>query len=220
MILFLYYLSIYSLGFFGLDKLLSKFNFLYPKLDYNRRVYVIKNIVKSVILFYICVRDHLYLYKLFNNITDSNIWILFDSKIKQSLISYCVIDMMGLFCIRNLPIRTKIHHTIVISVTLACIYEVLLSIEIIRLLFIHGVLSCVSFPVNLLLGLRLISRDNYYSFKKFCAILYTLNIIISLYYQYTYAISVTYNYYIHVILLAPVIIDDIILMKWLIVKKE
>ena len=208
------------MGFFGLDKALSKFNILYQKLDYNRRVYVIKNIVKSVILFYICVRDHLYIYKLFSNITDSNIWVLFDSNIKQSLISYCVIDMMGLFCIRNLPIRTKIHHTIVISVTLACIYQALLSIEVIRLLFIHGVLSCVSFPVNLLLGLRLISRDNYYSFKKFCAILYTLNIIISLYYQYTYAISVTYNYYIHGILLAPVIIDDLILMKWLIVKKE
>ena len=208
------------MGFFGLDKALSKFNILYQKLDYNRRVYVIKNIVKSVILFYICVRDHLYIYKLFSNITDSNMWVLFDSNIKQSLISYCVIDMMGLFCIRNLPIRTKIHHTIVISVTLACIYQALLSIEVIRLLFIHGVLSCVSFPVNLLLGLRLISRDNYYSFKKFCAILYTLNIIISLYYQYTYAISVIYNYYIHGILLAPVIIDDLILMKWLIVKKE
>ena len=108
---------------------------------------------------------------------------------------------MGLLCIKNLPIRTKIHHLIVISVTLSCIYEIIFSTEIIRVFFIHGILSSFSFPVNLLLGLRLISKDNYYSFKKICAIMYFFNIMISLYYQYIYSVTFTYNFIIHLVII-------------------
>jgi hypothetical protein len=197
------------------------FNTKYKNYDYNKKCYIIKNIIKSLILGYISVDA-------FNLLSNAYVDIWDNKVLNEFATIYVANDIVGLLLIPKLPFTTKIHH---LTSAFFLIYSYHIEFNepnIGRLLFILCIFSCFSFLVNFYLAIRylenkedkiltrsidVIRRTSYYIYIVCCVI----NWCIQLIYIYHRVLDNTfdYTYCVYLGLLAFIINDDLILMSWL-----
>ena len=194
-------------------------NTIYNNYDYNKKCYIVKNIIKSVILCYI---------SLFS-ITDIFIPIYHDKWdnyiINKYASLYVANDIVSLFIIPKLPKTTKFHH---ITTTILLLFSFSIDFQqnnVGRWLFIYCVFSSFSFLVNLYLGLRHIKETNnivnrftedlrviaYYVYFICCAINWSIHIYLFISNIY----DLNTSHFVYILLLVPIINDDLILLSWL-----
>jgi len=197
------------------------FNTKYKNYDYNKKCYIIKNIIKSLILGYISIDA-------FNLLSNAYVDIWDNKVLNEFATMYVANDIVGLLLIPKLPFTTKIHHLTSASFLIYSYHIEFNEPNIGRLLFILCIFSCFSFLVNFYLAIRylenkedkiltrsidVIRRTSYYIYIVCCVI----NWCIQLIYIYHRVLDNTfdYTYCIYIGLLAFIINDDLILMSWL-----
>ena len=200
---------------------LEDYNKTFQKLELNKRLYVVKNLVKSFNLGYISI-----VYT--NTLINYMIVDKYNMKVIRDLASFYVSnDIMALALVPNLPKTTKIHHSIT---TLLLCYTMIVDYNYIsnpgKLLLIYTILSCYSFLVNFYLGIRFLEQKNtenkiikysrvasFYTYASCCIVNWTIHCFILI----SRIISLQYNlqYLAYTGLLYFIIKDDLILMSWL-----
>jgi hypothetical protein len=189
-------------------------------LNYNKRCYVVKNIIKSSILFYLVI-------EFINSLMyRKTIW---DSQYLHNVAGlYVSNDIIGLLIIPHLPITTKCHH---IMTSILVIYSFSIDFtqdNVGRWMLIYTYMSCLSFGVNAYLGLRFLITDgtsvtdimidylrifSFYIYLICCIINWSIHIFLiidKLLFDY-----LTFGHIFYLIFLIPIIRDDIVLMTWL-----
>lgn len=200
---------------------LEDYNKTFKRLELNKRLYVVKNIVKAINLGYI---SFTYTNTLVNYVISDK----YDMPVIRDLASFYVSnDILALVLVPNLPMTTKIHHSLT---TLFLFYTMIVDYNDIsnpgKLLLIYTLLSCYSFLVNLYLGIRFLEQKNtenrlikysrvasFYTYATCCMMNWTIHCYILL----SRVISWQYNlqYLTYTGLLYFIIKDDLILMSWL-----
>lgn len=227
-------------SYFNFIKNIIKFSFCYKiiflfflkfnkfkKIKFNKKMYIVKNLFKSVILFYLNLHTLFYFIPgIFNNIWD-------DSYIRYLGSIYAATDVTGLLNVPNLSITTKLHHYCTfILYTIIC-YISVNNNNLVKLIVCYTIFSSFAFLVNLYLGLRFFIIENpknnfqknfnniIYINKKLAYYSYLFNLILnwSIHILYfTYCIinnKFILEYMLYILILLPIIKDDLILLNWL-----
>ena len=208
---------IYRFYYFILHNILIKTSNKYNTLSIYKQKYIVKNFIKSFILFTLVLKYNTIL-NLFNN----NINL---KTIQYNGAIYVANDFLGLLYIKNLPKSTKFHHL----TTLLLLFVISIvdndNILIYKLIYTYTIYSYHAFLVNLYLGLRYFECNNininnfinsvrifaFYNYLICCfANLFTHFYII--YINYT---QIDYTILLYSLCVIPIINDDIILLKWL-----
>jgi hypothetical protein len=209
-ICFLLYIQkfLYSYGQNAIDKYIPNNNFN----DYKKK-YIVKNIFKSVLLFFLFFMCTIPIIDGFilNN------WSCLSFHIIGSF--YMAVDLGGIIYIRGLPRSTVIHHT---SVTVMGLLNIILDYNVngyYRSFLLYGYFSCIPFIVNFYLGSRYIIQDElikkriaYYSY-----IIYTLSLVINILCEIVLFYNAPFNYtiIIYLVILGMIFNDDIVLITFL-----
>lgn len=196
-----------------IEKLLfSNYNY---NISSNRKFYISKNISKSIILFFLSLIS----YKTVINAALYNEWSNKSFYIFGTL--YSAHDILSLYkAFYKLPYTTRLHHLSVlilafknlqIDYTKECIW---------RGLVIYTYLSCLSFYVNLFLGLRFIyEKKKMLFYSKISCFLYAILCLINWFYQIYVLLNYNNNTLIENIffcsLIGLVAYDDCVLIKYL-----
>ena len=180
-------------------------NFMYYVLDgygsFNK--YIIKNLMKSVYLFFLFIGATLFIvpYHQFNNDV---------VKIFASL--YVSNDVMGLMKVK-LSMTTKLHHIVSFLLLLYSWTIDFNKNNIARAIFMYTYISALNFGVNLYLALRFL--DDFEWLRKIVRLVYMVTFFINIGLQ-AFVLDFNNNgVYIYIALLSMIIIDDIYLLKWL-----
>lgn len=212
-IVFMFYLFTYIF--------LEDYNITFRRLELNKRLYVVKNLVKSFNLGYISI---VYTNTLVNYIMTNK----YDMLVIRDIASFYVSnDIIALIVVPNLPMTTKIHHSIT---SLLLGYTIMVDYNDVsnpgKLLLIYTLLSCYSFLVNFYLGIRFLEQKNtenklikysrvasFYTYATCCIVNWTIQCLVMLY----RIINLQYNlhYLAYTGLLYFIVKDDLILMSWL-----
>lgn len=207
------------------------FNEIFMKQKYSTRMYIVKNFLKSFILFYIAVNMS---YDLLSDYLEG-ITILDNNMIRIYGSLYVSNDIVALIVVRRLPLTTKIHHTVT---TLLLLYFFTLDINdysnIGILILVYSFFSIYAFTVNFYLAARYfrvedrnyvtkyinknryidnIRHWSYYIYALLCAINWTINSII--YMVKIYNNTLNWEYILYAVIMSMIIRDDLILMDWL-----
>jgi hypothetical protein len=201
--------------YFFIEYLLNKYNTNFNNINPpHKKMYVVKNFIKSFYLAGLCSQ----IYKLFyilNGVIDLTL-------MKRCAIYYIINDLIGLLLVKKLPTTTKIHHITTSLCGLLVVMKESKTLDILSLIVLYAVFSSMAFCVNFYLGLRVYSTNiklkKTLSITSFC--IYLISCIVSWIFQLILSISViptvpiwhTLTYF---IFLYSVGRDDIILMKWL-----
>lgn len=193
----------------------------YKTYDIHRKLYIIKNIIKSLFLAYLSITSYYLISDMYYDTW--NKW-----RLNKFASLYVANDIMGLLLIPKLPFSTKIHH---LTTTLFLLYSYTLDFtedNVGRLLVILCIFSSYSFMVNLYLGLRFLKDDratllnftiekirfwSYYIYKVCCFFNWTIQSLIIL--NKAYYNNLTLSYLIYPWFLILIINDDLVLMNWL-----
>jgi hypothetical protein len=180
--------------------------------DYKKK-YIVKNIFKSVLLFFLFLLCTIPMIDgfIFNN------WSCLSFHIIGSF--YMAVDLGAIIYIKGLPRTTIIHHT---SVTVMGLINIMLDYNVngyYRSFLLYGYFSCIPFLVNFYLGSRYIIQDDqiknkiaYYSF-----ITYTISLSINILCEFILFYNVPFNYtiIIYLVILGMIFNDDIVLILFL-----
>jgi hypothetical protein len=223
-IFFLCHCSIYIVGTcFIVNSILSFTNSKYITLPYNKQLYVTKNITKSIVLSLVCIRLCCIGYDLYMNIPLDN------TIVKDTASIYVANDIVALLIVPKLPISTKRHHmttTLLLFVNYFINYEdlELVSAKIGILLIGYTAFSAFAFLVNFFLGLRFITNNTELLNKVRIVALYNYKVCLLLNWitQVCFIINTVVNdtslvlpYMLYLLLLLPIINDDLVLVSWL-----
>lgn len=201
------------IGYYILNLFLVNTNSKYKQLTRNRKMYVLKNILKSMSLGYLTIFKFHFYSDMINNNWDNNSIYKFASL-------YIVNDFLGLLLNKKLPVNTKHHH-----ITSILLYIFLINIDFtqnspLRLIFTYGTVSSMPFLVNYYLGIRHISDKNKVNIvKKLAYYVYgfscSLNLVLHVYLIIQNKYYLNPICYLYLVVLIPIINDDIILISWL-----
>ncbi len=230
-----FFLSLSKLGFMTIfycllyqpiNKLLE-YNSIYKKYKLRRKSYITKNLIKTVAMFYILINFILIMYsKGLHKFLDNQI-------IRNYGAIYVGNDIGGLIMVKNLPKSTKFHH--IMSFCLYCVvsYVDIEQNDIVRMISIYTIFSFIPYSVNGFLALRFFHKkesnnQNQLIINKFvnlnrvsakyiylttCIMNWLIHLryfILKMYFNKFY----TYHFF-YILVLIPIINDDIILLKWL-----
>lgn len=221
-------------------------NNIFIDLDYNKKLYIIKNINKSLFLAFILITG-----------TRRLLDFVINDKYNMELIRYygtiyVSCDFFALLVISKLPKTTKIHHlSTIILLSIVANYDANDS-PVVKLICIYTMFSFFAFLVNFYLAIRFFEIDttdtkNTIDTTDINVNKKLINIIINniidkirILAYYNYLICCIFNWSIHIYLitsiafnlnidimtiiylvfLIPIIKDDLILMSWLRNKKN
>ena len=199
----------------------------FKKLKYDKQIYIVKNLTKSIVLFYINIHTIFYFLPSIINNEWNDFYIRYLGGV------YVSTDLAGLLNVPNLSITTKFHHyATIILYTLVCNISVKNN-NLIKLIVCYTIFSSFAFLVNLYLGLRFfIIKESkelnqirinkiiginrklaYYSYLINCFLNWSIHLFFFIY-------CIIYNkfslwYILYSLILIPIIKDDIILLNWL-----
>ena len=222
--------GLYSISYCFLYKVLE-YNSSFQKLVFDRKLYVIKNIIKSISLAYLSAITIPYIgtYVTMGEINlDLTRWwgIIFVAN-----------DLTALWMVKNLPSNTRNHHLM----TTFLLQIVFLfdgnELEIIKFVVIYTIFSYYAFLVNLYLGCRFLELENPENDKYITIFNKSIDELrILAYYNYGLCLLVNWSchayytfflmnkiYVSHIVyffLLVPIVKDDLILLSWLKYKKN
>ena len=205
-----FYCILYGLVFSLIYK-----NSLFIKLNYNRKLYVVKNIAKSIGLLLIAIYSTPTLYDcIILNKWDNN-------QIHTLGFMYASSDILSLLLVRKLPKSTKIHHTSVLFLSIVNCLTDYTKPNHWRGIIIYAFFSSYTYLVNTYLGLRLIAKKELSKIVcKYSLYIYSSACILCWIYQlynYTYWIlnNFVFSLLINMFLISMVIYDDLILINYL-----
>ena len=125
----------------------------YNKLPLQRRKYIVKNIIKSFFLLFLCTA----LFKpLIWPAIKYNQWN--NKYIHLAGALYTSNDIMGLIMVDNLPYSTKMHHTITTILCLTSFGIDFQTSHLGKMLFVYTLSSSHAYLVNFYLGARLLTE--------------------------------------------------------------
>ena len=210
-------LSIYMLMYFILYKFLKMTSSQFREVNYDRRMYIVKNYVKSFILGGGCYISILQAWYILWDYNSQN-----EHETKMNAIMYFLTDTVGLLLVRGLPANTKLHH---IATNLLGFYVILSPHRTVCSAYIPVLYACFSslaFSVNFYLAFRA-QRPNSNKRKilsKLSYWIYAVTSVVNWFVQILYIPLVMMNgEYIfpllYTVCLYVIIKDDIILMRWL-----
>jgi hypothetical protein len=230
MYLELLYLSIYSLfirGSYYAVPLLLNYHDNYKSFSFNRQQYIVKNIIKSSILAVLSFKSvHLMSSVLFDT-SLSNYYV------KNFASLYVANDIVGLITLPKLPASTKFHHcmtTILLFYNYTIDYTYVNEYSAAKLLIVLTCFSSYAFLVNMYLALRYLEYEGSelsIGKKNFNNVIDLLRIVAYYIYSCTVFLNLSYHAYdliinpftvskgIYLLLLAPIINDDFVLLGWL-----
>jgi hypothetical protein len=180
----------------------------------HKKMYVVKNFIKSSFLAGLCF----FLYK-FLDLLNGTLDLMF---VKRCAVYYVMNDIIGLLLVKKLPTTTKIHHITTSLCGLLVAMKQSNNLDVLTLIVLYAVFSSMAFCVNFYLGFRVYSQDiqtkRHLSNASFWV--YLLSCIVNWGFQACLAIGVIpnvpfYHTLIYFAFLYSVGKDDIILMKWL-----
>ena len=91
-------------------------NKTYSSLDPRRKMYVLKNLIKAIVLALNCPIGVYTMKKTFMD----GLWKEYSSTYHMLGSTYCAADIAGLIMVQPLPISTRFHH---VSVGILCLYN-------------------------------------------------------------------------------------------------
>ena len=213
------------LGLYIIISVFLSFNSNYQKIKLEKQMYIIKNVVKSLVLFYVGIFSSIdFIYFIYNDEFEMNAVYDYAS-------FYVANDFIALLIVPNLPKTTIIHHQITCLFLLYTLHVDFNSIENVgQLLFIYTIFSSYAFLVNFYLGIRFLKNKNneesalnkiidnskkcaYYIYTISCILNWTIHILLISYRAYLGVFNIHYILYSG--LLYFIIKDDLILMSWL-----
>ena len=185
-----------------------KYNTLkFSSLTVNKQYYVVKNITKGIYLSFLVILGW------FMVIQDAMSDVFDSPTIRIFASMYVSNDVVGLFRVSNLPTSTRLHHSATIIFLLVAWNVDFERSNVGQLLLLYTYFSAISFPVNLYLGLRLCYDDMDW-LKTLSKYIYAFGCMCNWYIQFQYFIPSTESY-MYIVLLLVIIMDDIVLLKWL-----
>ena len=202
----------------------------FKKLDYNKKMYIIKNIIKSYFLFCIFVIGT-------RRLLDFIIYDIYDmNEVRYYGAIYVSCDLFSLLIIPKLPKTTKIHHFSSLFLLSIVGYYDANETDVVKFICIYTMWSYFAFMVNFYLGIRffIVNKDED-KLTKSDRINNKIIDIIRISSYYNYLICCIFNWLIHIymisikvynlnldimttvylLFLIPIIKDDLILMSWL-----
>ena len=213
------------LGLYIIISVCLSLNTNYQKIKLEKQMYIIKNVVKSLVLLYVGIFSSIdFIRFIYTEHFEMNAVYNYASL-------YVANDFIALLIVPNLPQTTKIHHQITCLFLVYTLHVDFNSIENVgHLLFIYTIFSSYAFLVNFYLGIRFLKNKNDTNLLINKIIDYSKT-----YAYYIYAISCIINWIIHIVLLSYraylgvfnlhyilysgllyfIIKDDLILMSWL-----
>ena len=213
------------LGLYIIISVCLSLNTNYQKIKLEKQMYIIKNVVKSLVLLYVGIFSSIdFIHFIYTENFEMN-------SVYNYASLYVANDFIALLIVPNLPKTTILHHKITCLFLLYTLHVDFNSIENVgQLLFIYTIFSSYAFLVNFYLGIRFLKNKNDTNSLLNKIIDYT-----KIYAYYIYAISSIINWIIHIALISYrvylgvfnldyilysgllyfIIKDDLILMSWL-----
>ena len=204
-----------------LNKILQKNND-YLLLQEDRKLYIIKNTIKSITLMCITIIN----YKTIVNILFNDIFYK-DSIIYLGII-YGINDTYGLINVPNLPFSTKVHHSITTLLYLSTLFYNYDDLGYLKGIVVYAVFSILSGSVNGYLSYRFLYPKSIYRFyfKRFAFYNYLICFILEWIYQYkifleyyfdsrSFGLIYRTGFIIYLICIHMIMYDDIKLIQFL-----
>ena len=194
---------------------LNKTNNLFRLLPEHRKMYVIKNLIKSVMLAGLCgaciptIIIPAIFYKAWSNYWCHRLGII-----------YTINDTMGLMLVKNLPSSTKYHHqitTLLCAISLGVDFQ---TSQLGQMLFVYTIASSGAYLVNYYLGSRfLYRRGTQINIKLYARNIYMAACCINwgwhLFWLMNNYSIIQIQHIIYFLSLILIVKDDLILMNWL-----
>lgn len=202
----------------------------YIKLEKHKQMYILKNIIKSISMFFIFIFSLSKLYTYFIN--DH-----FDNQVVRKYgAAYVANDLLALILVDKLPKTTIIHHKLTtIFYYILCSFDIN-QVFVLKLLVLYTFFSYCAFMVNLYLALRFFISENeseedskmiknidkiidkvritaYLNYSICCIFNWGIHFIL-LFNRY-YLNLLSFTEIIYCFMLIPIIKDDLILLSWL-----
>jgi hypothetical protein len=211
------------LGLYIIMSVPLNFNTNFQNIKLEKKMYIIKNVVKSLVLLYVGIFS-----------TIDFIHFIYNDEFKMNAVYdyasfYVANDFIALLIVPNLPQTTKLHHQITCLFLVYTLHVDFNSIQNVgQLLFIYTIFSSYAFLVNFYLGIRFLKNKNdshlnkiidyskryaYYIYIVSCIINWIIHIVLLSYRAYLGVFNLHYILYSG--LLYFIIKDDLILMSWL-----
>jgi len=181
----------------------------------QRQNYILKNVIKYNILKYISISTIPFTILVLFDIGNHTHFIHFIGALYGSC------DTVALIKDMPLSISTKTHHTITTFLSIMNTTIVWKQQNtILKLLALYTILSCYSFDVNYCLGMRFLSsieqqKDMKEKAKQTYILTCFINWSIHIVYFYNYVYEINLYGLLYYCLIAFVVYDDILLLKWL-----
>ena len=198
----------------------------FSDLKFSKKLYVVKNVIKSGSLAYLTYITIPYVPDLLTlSYLDMNL-------VRWWGTLFVANDLTALILVPNLPANTRNHHIMtVVLLNIVYLFDGN-QVEIIKLISIYTIFSYYAFLVNLYLGMRFLVSKNtennqihnlvnniidklrvlaYYNY----AICLALNWSFHIYYLWVNLFNLSLFHLLYFIFLVPIIKDDLILLGWL-----
>jgi hypothetical protein len=211
LILFAIINMFYNILYYILNSRISAFNNINPE---HKKMYVVKNFMKSITLACICFIIPFVVDDLIKGTYDLYL-------IKRCAIYYVINDIMGLLMVKKLPTTTVIHHTTTTLCALGTQFKNTSELDIILLIIIYAIFSSMAFCVNFYLGYQVFSKNvkrkkilsliSLIIYFTTCMINWSIQLYLG---SQLFNVSVT-QFSLYIVFFTSVSRDDIILMKWL-----
>jgi hypothetical protein len=181
----------------------------FQHLDENRKYYMCKNIVKGCYLSVLTVAGVI---PIFYGI----VYDVWDNDMIRIIASmYVSNDVVGMYRVENLPTSTRLHHTAAVFLLIMAWNIDFQRSNTGQLLTLYTYFSALSFPVNLYLGLRFCYEVRW--LRKLSKHLYLYTCLANWVVQIKWSTDVSFMY---ILLILVIIVDDLVLLRWLWFKRQ
>lgn len=215
---------IFHWSYFMMDKLLVNVNENYKNLNDDKKMYVVSNINKSLVLGGITpIAGNILYNSIYTGYWNNNL-------IRNMGILYSIPDTVSLFVVNKMDLTTKIHHTVVVLFNMGSIFNDYNDDNIFRCMLVYACFSAFAFIVNFQLGTRFLHKnkkiDKNLSITAF--MIYFLSCLTNWMYHY-YELSnqwkkcydyECYKIMIYLLMISTIAVDDLKLMNWLFNKSN
>ena len=186
----------------------------YTSLPEQRQMYIQKNLVKSS---YLALLTIYAIFEIVWPVVQLNTW---DNYVIHRLAAmYVSNDVVGLVCVNGLPKTTRIHHlitTVLVFISFGLDFQ---HSEIAQAMLVYTMSSAAAYIVNFHLGVRwLCARDELKCLRYSAGCIYTTACGVAWSWHLAWITtrpSLHIYHFIYLFLLAWIVRDDIILMRWL-----
>ena len=177
-------------------------------------MYIQKNLVKSGCLFVLSILASVLvvwpviLYSFWDNYSIHRLAAVYVSN-----------DIVGLICVENLPKTTRVHHIITSMLVVVSLGLDFQTSDIAQAMLVYTLASATAYMVNFHLGVRwLCAKDELKKLRYVAAVIYITCCAVSWSWHVHWLWSTSrlnIFHFMYVFLLAWIVRDDIILMRWL-----